>query len=450
MRRTRTVLRLAGAALWLLPATAAAEAVEPGAEWSSRGELAFESRVFPEPELSYTDPRSGTLRPLDPTTEDYGVGMAGTAELGVKSTHWRGKARAFGRADVVDTERSVLILEEGWAELRGDWGRLRVGADVVNWSATEAFHPADVINARNVDSNFERPEKLGEPMVALSINVGNGSLTGYGMPFYTESILPTPHSRLSFAPGLPERPGRLQLNSAGNLTSGDFGGQGALLASQTFGSADIAVHVIHHLDRTQPVYVPPALALLGSVPYGAVLYQTVTQSGLTYQQALGGLLTKLEFAYRYFHRPTDYHARLVGALDERDHAQLALGFEYTVNHPAGLDSTFLLEGQSYLGPQDYQQRRALGLFQNDVLLGYRLAFNDIHNRSLMLLAIGDVENPGELVASLSYAQRLSDVWGISGSARLLHAPSPDPTRMPTGLEALRRADQLNLSLTRYF
>lgn len=414
--------------------------------WTSKGEISFESRWFPENELSAIDPASGAPFKLDPTTDDYGVGMLGRAEAAANYNAWRLKGRAFGRVDAVDEQRSALVVEEAWAQYGGDWGQLRVGADIINWTATEAFHPADIINARNLDSDFENLEKLGEPMVALTIKVGKGRIVAMGMPFYTEPIMPSPRSRLSFAPGLPVRPRRLQLNTSGELTDKNFGGQGALQIAQTFGPADIAIHAVHHLDRYQPVYVTGPVA----GPAGALLFQTVTQVGLTYAQSLGSFLTKLELGYRYFHRPAAAAVPLVGPLDNRDHAQMAVGGEYMHTHPNSFDSTILIEGQFYAGIENKLQRRALGLFQRDVLVGYRLAFNDIKDKSILLLGIFDLENAGELMASVAYQQRLSDVWGIEASARAMHAPNPNPLLPPTGIENLRRADQVRLALTRYF
>lgn len=414
--------------------------------WTSKGELSFESRWFPENELTAIDPASGAPFKLDPTTDDYGVGMLGRAETAANYDEWRLKGRAFGRVDAVDEQRSVLVVEEAWAQYGGDWGQLRLGADVINWTATEAFHPADIINARNLDSDFENLEKLGEPMAALTIKAGNGRIVAMGLPFYTEPIFPSPRSRLSFAPGLPIRPGRLQMNTSGELTKKDFGGQGALQIAQTFGSADIALHVVHHLDRYQPLYVTgPA-----GGPLGSLLFQTVTQAGLTYAQSLGSFLTKLEFGYRYFHRPEVALLPVVGPLDQRDHAQIAVGGEYSHTHANSFDSTILLEGQLYAGIENKLQRRALGLFQRDALVGYRLAFNDIKDKSILLLGIFDLENAGELMASIAYQQRLSDVWGIEASARAMHAPEPNPVLPNTGLESMRRADQVRLALTRYF
>lgn len=421
--------------IWIVVAWLLAASPALAGEWKSKGELSFDSRWFPENEPAA----------LDPTTDDYGIGMVGRAEAFYRHEDWRAKARAFGRVDAIDEQRSVVVVEEAWIDLSRKNIRLRVGADIVNWTATEAFHPADIINARNFDSDFEYLEKLGEPMAVVSANLGGGKLTAYGMPFYTEPILASPRSRLNFAPGLPIRPGRLQMNTRGELTTKDFGGQGALHYIRTFGSADIAIYAVHHLDRLQPLYVTAGT----TNPVGALLFQTVSQAGLTYQHAIGMLLAKLEFGYRYFHRPASGVTPFV-PLDDRDHAQIAAGLEYTHTHPNSVDSTFMLEGQVYAGQQNQLQRRSLGLFQRDILLGYRVAFNDVKDKAIVALGIFDLENAGELMASIGYSQRLSDVWGLSATARVMHAPDPDPLLPPTGLETLRHADQLRLSITRYF
>ena len=58
---------------------------------------------------------------------------------------FRQELRVLGRAAAVDESRSDLILEELWAGWRS-WVGVLVGAQPINWSATEAFHPADIIS----------------------------------------------------------------------------------------------------------------------------------------------------------------------------------------------------------------------------------------------------------------------------------------------------------------
>ena len=72
--------------------------------------------------------------------------------------------------------------------------------DLARTMATEAFHPADVLNSRNLDSDLENFEKVGEPMLAVQYRFGSGSISAYYLPAYVPNRESSPGSRLSFVP----------------------------------------------------------------------------------------------------------------------------------------------------------------------------------------------------------------------------------------------------------
>jgi hypothetical protein len=399
----------------------------PG-DWTSRGELLVEGRAF-------DDDGNGATR-------DGASGLAGRLELRHTHGRWEQKARVFGRVDALDERRSIAFVEEAFIQVQGERLRLRIGADVLNWTATEAFHPADVINARNLDSDLENMDKLGEPMVQLHARLTEGTtLSAFYLPFRTAPRFTSPASRLTFAPpGLDLRGRPLMVSRDGQLTEGRFGFQAALLLRQTLGPADISLHALEHMDRSQPLVVvgdrntPPRLLL-----------QTVRQLGGTYQHVVGPLVLKLEAAYRDFVGL----AGPLGALPARDHGTIAAGLEYTIGHRGGGESMLLLEGQAVL-LQDAALRAAQSPFQRDVMGGYRLALNDENSRELMILATVDLERAGEYLLSASYQQRLGDSWTVRAGLRLFQAPAPDDPFAATGLQPLRDADHVRLTLTRHF
>ncbi len=399
------------------------------ADWTGRGEVAGEARAF--------TPDDNAL------TTDYGLGMAARVEVGNTHRPFQEKFRAFGRVDTVDPQRSLAFIEEAWLQYRKDGWRLRVGADILNWTATEAFHPADVVNSRNLDSDFESLEKIGEPMVVVSRDIRNADLTAIVMPMYIKPQLASPKSRLNFFQGSPVRPSILRLGPDGRKTDSRwFGPQGALLYEQTIRSADLALHAIYHLDRGQPfVFAAPGSTI-------TAVFQTKVQVGGTWQQAVGPVLLKGEAAWRHFFE-ADTAVTGLPPLDDRDHTQIALGVEYGLTLDSGVDHRFIVEGQAVFAESGLQ-RRAATIFQRDILVAYRLAMNDVKARELFVSAIFDLEDAGELMANASYSQRLSDTWGISTSIRLIEAPAPAPGMPPQGLQALRKADQIRLKLTRYF
>jgi hypothetical protein len=391
------------------------------ADVTSRGQVDLESRAFEDDD--------------DPATEDAGFGLFGRVEWRHTHAPLEEKARVFGRLDALDDARSIFVVEEAWVQARSGRMRLRVGADLVNWTATEAFHPADVINARNLDSDLENFEKLGEPMVALQARAFEGTTFSLlYMPYRTEPIFASPRSRLSFARGIDLDGRRQMVDRDGDLTDDLWGHQAAIAVRQVLGSADLTLHALEHMDRSQP------LVLLDPTRGPLLQFQTVRQVGGTYQQALGGLLLKLEGAYRMFVAP---QAPLPG---QPDHGLVAAGLEYGLPHAGGSESTFLLEGQVLLGVGDEARRAGLSVFQRDVLVGYRLALNDESGKELLLGVIGDLERAGEGLVTLNYQQRIGETWTIRGGVRIFNAEEVGPS--PLG--ALRLADHVRVALTRHF
>lgn len=418
-------------ALRLVACLACATAVAPlRAEVGSKGSIAIEGRGF------WPDD--------DDRTEDFGVALTGRLELVHKHGKWREDLRLLGRVGAIDPTRSVFIVEEGFVGYKDKKLTLRFGPQLLNWTATEAFHPADVINSRNFDSNVENADKIGEPMLSASFRMGRGRFELFYMPFRMEPLLPGSSSRLSFAPAGTALGDPLWIGRDGEL--GDAvtePTQVAVRVSQTIGDADIALQFVNHQDRSQPtVALDPET---GSV---RPLYAMVTHFGLTWTHVLESLIVKLEAAHRRFAEPSSL-GRFVplGRLVPNDHTQVALGFEYGWSDDDGEDFTLLLEGQAVIGG-DEDERAALSPFQNDVLVGLRWSANDIDATSLTTGVIFDVTRL-EILGNVQYSQRLSDTWSLAAGLRVLFAEESDgPT--PVGLEALDGSHHLQLTLTRHF
>ncbi|MCC7441413.1 MAG: hypothetical protein IT285_07260 [Bdellovibrionales bacterium] len=418
-------------ALALAPSVWAEEVqVEEGPSWESRGEVTLEARAFEDDD--------------DKATIDEGAGIAARVEAKRFSESLDLKLRVFGRADQVDATRSQVIVEEAWAGYKtGDFS-LRLGAQLLNWTATEAFHPADIVNSRNLDSNLENFEKIGEPMLSLAWNHEGWTLQGFLMPARMDPFLPAPSSRLSFAPSGVVMGEALWLGRDGGVTDRNVGfatgAQWGARVAHSFEGADISLHVVEHHDRSQPaVVVDPDTFEVHP------LYLPITQFGGTYQQALGAFVLKLEAAHRRFELPSGGTA--YGTVNRSNHSIGAFGLEYGWSHDNGSQSTWLLEGQGVFGMGE-ADRAALSPFQRDALVGFRHAFNDEMSRELMLSGIFDLERGEESLLSLTYSQRLSDTWSLKTAVRRIHAPTDEA--VPVGLQALDGANQLSLTLTRHF
>lgn len=405
-------------------------------EFSSKGEITFESRLFSADDNS--------------KTKELGYGLASRLEGSNYHGKFEERFRIFSRNDEQDSSRSVLIVEEAFIAYTTNKWSLKLGNQILNWSATEAFHPADIINSRNFDSNIENAEKFGEPMLQFNYLLDSGSFNLYLMPYLTQVKLPANTNRLSFQStrSLTLKEG-VWLERDGTLSDDNFAPQFAVKYDITFGSADFAFYYLQMIDR---FFTGSAVERTLSIPTAATpIFLPINQFGFTYQHALdSGLVLKVETAYKDFVNPDQKFSYPAGSLIDYkrpDHVQVAWGGEYGLPHQDGTESTFVLEGQHFIGTTA-SERIALGFFQHDILLGHRYAFNDINSKEIFTSFIFDLERDNEYLFSVNYSQRLSDVWGIKTGLRIIEAPIKDKTA--TGLENLDQSNYVTLNLTRYF
>ena len=213
----------------------------------------------------------------------------------------------------------------------------------------------------------------------------------------------------------------------------------------------MSLHVVSHVDRTSP----QVLILPDGTP--AAVFQPVIQYGGTYAHVIESLIAKLEFAYRHYHRPNGGVTSEGVIADRPNYGLLALGFEYLLPHESGSDSTVLVEGQTVFGVDGEgafgtpsgDVGLTLPLFQRDLLVGYRYAFNDEKGREILLTFIIDVEDPEEFMANARYSQRLGETFGMVAGLRIIRVPAEGPGPA-VGFSALNDDHQIYFNLTRYF
>ncbi len=388
-----------------------------------KGQIATELRVFKNDHNSYT--------------KDYGTALAPKFEVLHETQNWLSKVRFSGRHDFAETNRNILIPEDIYTGYNGEKWLIFAGYQILNWSATEAFHPADVINARNFDSNLENAEKIGELMLQTTYLLNSGSLNFYLLPRIQGPNLPDNNNRLSFfSPGLNVLKPK-HLDSDGKEMNDKWDLQWATRFEQSFDGIDLAFYTIQHQDRYNPIAAPSGTSIqLYTVPR--------FQYGITYQQAIDAFVLKLETATIDF---DNYGPLVAFGYEAKDNTQIAFGLDYTYSHSSGTDSTFIFEAMSVIDLSK-PNRAIANTFQRDVLFGYRYAWNDILAKEFFISLIADLERGREYLFSTSYSQRLSDVWGIKGSYRYIDAPQKEAIQR--GLEILHKDHQVSLTTTRYF
>jgi len=400
----------------------------------SKGELGTESRLFYPDDTKDTD--IGNVAVVGRLQVDAELSEPGPVD------ELSARARLFSRLDPYDGNRSRVVPEELYLNAELGMVTLRAGYQMINWSATEAFHPADVINSRILDGSFENPEKIGELIGSLRFDIPDGNVEVFFMPLFTEPVLPSTRSPLSLAP--PQFPlgDALVLESDGDVTDDAFQPQWGTKIQQTIGDADIAVHALQHIDRSAP------LVVIDSTFRPRPVYQALTQVGLTYQHALDTTMLKLEGAYRVFDRPggriTEY-----GLVPRRNHVLVAVGVEQSLSLGAGSETSLLLEGQALIPTQSHYPEQLEPLFQHDVLVGARHAFNDEQSTALLATVIVDVEHPDQIIAGASLQRRLGEEWGLNTGVRIFSVP-PDDSDNPVLYERLDGQHQVYFDLKRYF
>jgi hypothetical protein len=138
---------------------------------------------------------------------------------------------------------------------------------------------------------------------------------------------------------------------------------------QVWGDADVSLHLVHQIDRQQPLFVfNPASGMVHPI------YQGVLQLGGTYAHVIDHLILKVEGAYRRFDRVSAQGP--LGAPPRRDHLLLSLGTEYVLGLGVGSETSLIAEGQALIPTVAHYHEALEPLFQHDVMIGARLAFND--------------------------------------------------------------------------
>ncbi len=287
----------------------------------------------------------------------------------------------FARLDSADRERSHLDLRElNYLHVRDSW-ELRLGLGKVFWGACEFVHLVDIINQTDLVESLDGEEKLGQPMAHLSLVRDWGVIDAFLLPYFRERTFAGVKGRLR--PSLVVDTDHPLYESGSEERHQDV----ALRYSHSLGDIDFGLSFFKGTSRE-----PFLIASLdkGGNPVLRPYYEQINQTSLDLQGVFGSWLVKAEALYR-----TGYGRGFVAT---------TLGFEYTLVgiFDSGLDLGLIGE---YVF-DDRQQDRA-GLFNNDLMAGMRLAFNDAASSEILLGVIQDLDH-GSRLLTVEAGRRLSD------------------------------------------
>ena len=336
----------------------------------------------------------------------------------------------FLRVDTADEERTHFDVRELLYQRVFDSAELRAGIGRVFWGVTESYHLVDVVNQTDLVENVDRDDKLGQPLVNLTLIRDWGALDLFVLPGFRERTFPGREGRLRSEPFVDTD--RATYESGAGRRRIDY----AVRWSHAIGDFDVGVAHFHGTSR-EPRLRPLAVCAdgrpapaSGCPPVGAVLaprYEVVHRTSLDLQATRDAMLWKLE------------------ALHESGQGDAWIawvaGFEYTwfgIDGSAvdlGLLAEHLFDGRGGNAPQP---------FENDVFAGVRLALNDEAGTDFLAGVIADVEGDATTL-SLEASRRIGERWKVELEARAWIGVEDGDPMFP-----LHRDDYVQLTLSRFF
>ncbi len=325
----------------------------------------------------------------------------------------------FFRLDSADDSRTHFDLRELtflWVE---EDFELRMGVRKVFWGVTEVLHLVDIINQTDGVENIDAEDKLGQPMINLSLARDWGTLDLFLLPWFRERTFPGEGGRLR--PAILVDPDRAIFESSLEEKHID----GAIRYSHSFGPWDVGLAYFVGTGR-EPTLLPGLDG--GGNPVLIPFYEQIHQTSLDLLYATDNWLWKLEALYRTGQGPEDFFA-------------WTGGFEYTFT---GVGDTRMDLGALIEVMYDGRDARATTVFEHDITVGMRLAVNDVASTEVLLGFLQDLtRNSNSLF--LESSRRIGDNIKINLEVRLLLEQKPSDLSFP-----LRDDDLFQLEVQYYF
>ncbi len=384
------------------------------ADWS--GNFSFQERYFLHNPSLQNNQQHNQAASLSGEVEYYSAWQDEQKSITIKP---------FIRFDQYDDERSHGDLRElSYQQVFDNW-ELRLGISKVYWGVTESQHLVDVINQTDNVENVDGEDKLGQPMIKASFERDWGIVDIFILPYFRERTFQDIEGRPRSFPVVDTQQASYESGDKENHI--DY----ALRWFNYLGDVELGLSWFNGTSREPILLFDNASSTL--LPY----YPLMQQVGLDAQLTTEEWLWKLEIIARDWQTFDLTHTQLV---DDRFIA-LTGGFEYTVVGIADSDADLGIVSE-YL--YDDRNANASSFFQNDILLGLRLAMNDVQSSEALLGVIYDLDNH-EYLLSLEASRRFAQSWTASLEIRSFN-------HIDTGslLQAIARDDFIQLDIAYYF
>jgi hypothetical protein len=307
----------------------------------------------------------------------------------------------FARLDENDNERTHFDIRElTYLKAAENW-ELRLGVRKVFWGVTEFQHLVDIINQTDLVENIDTEDKLGQPMINLALIQNWGTVDLFVMPYFRKRNFPGTSGRLRTIPYIDKD--RTQFESAAKEKRIDL----AARYSHYFGDWDVGLSHFYGTSRD------PRLLLStdnNGNSFFIPFYDIINQTSLDLQATKGNMLWKLETLHRSG-QTTTYNA-------------IAAGFEYTF---VGIMDTAIDLGLLSEYHYDDRGKTSISIFDDDIALGARLAFNDAQSSEALFGLVWDRDTGGKFF-DIEASRRIGQSWSLDLQGRFFfNQKASDPS-----------------------
>lgn len=389
-------------------------------EWDVGGEIAGEVRYFP------------AMPSFPGQLENWQPSLTVTPDI-----RWESDDRQhqfvltpFARIDAQDEARTHVDLREAYYRYNSDNGwSVLAGVAKVFWGRTESRHLVDIVNQTDAVEDIDEEDKLGQPMINLTIPNDWGVVDLFVMSGFRTRTFPGVDGRFRFS---------TVVDTEAEIFENDWARGAVDVAarySHYIGSWDFGVSVFHGTSRE-----PRFAFSLGGTP-GAIrpVYDRITQGGVDLQYTKDAWLWKFEGIVREGHGDTFFAG--VG------------GFEYTLYQIFGSNADLgLLAEYQYDGRDEGNVLETFGpalaapvtAADNDVFTGARIGFNDAQDTSALVGVTMDTDDQS-MGMFIEASRRIGSNWRAELESRLFF--NVDPTNIAN---AFVNDDVVTFRLTRYY
>jgi len=283
------------------------------------------------------------------------------------------------RRDSTDDERNLFDIQDLSLVRVKDSYETRIGIRRDFWGVTETVHRVDIINQTDQVESFDGEDKLGQPMINLSVEREWGILDLYALVGFRERTFAGEKGRLRL-PFSIDTDSAFYESSSENLRT-DF----AIRWSQSYRNVELAFSHFSGTSREPELKTGLNDNLNFRVPYYAIIDQT----GLEVLYIVGELAFKLEAISRsgqggrFSAATTGFEYTKVGILDSR----LDLGWIIELNHDDRYENSPLA-------------------------LGTRLTLNDLYDSQILSGVIWN-EETGETNVFVEASRRVRNCCRLS-------------------------------------